>query len=77
VLRSLESPGLVFAAVSVSSCIAVAIGIPLTRALGVTGAVWSMVVSEALAFGAAVVLLRRKARQAANSPETVLCTVSQ
>jgi O-antigen/teichoic acid export membrane protein len=62
VLRSLESPGLVFAAVSVSSCIAVAVGVPLTRALGVKGAVWSMALSEALAFGMAVVLLRRKAR---------------
>jgi O-antigen/teichoic acid export membrane protein len=62
VLRSLESPGLVFAAVSVSSCIAVAVGVPLTRALGVEGAVWSMALSEALAFGMAVVLLRRKAR---------------
>jgi O-antigen/teichoic acid export membrane protein len=63
VLRSLESPGLVFAAVSVSSVIAVAVGIPLTRALGVRGAVWSMALSEALAFVMAIVLLRRKARQ--------------
>jgi O-antigen/teichoic acid export membrane protein len=62
VLRSLESPRLVFAAVSVSSCIAVAIGIPLTRALGVRGAVWSMAFSEALAFVMAIVLLRRKVR---------------
>jgi Na+-driven multidrug efflux pump len=59
----LESPGLVFAAVSVSSVIAVAVGIPLTRALGVRGAVWSMALSEALAFVMAIVLLRRKARQ--------------
>lgn len=60
VLRSMESPGLVFAAVSASSCLSVAIGIPLTRVLGVRGAAWSMALSEALAFVAAVVLLRRK-----------------
>jgi O-antigen/teichoic acid export membrane protein len=63
VLRSLESPALIFAAVSVSSCVSVAIGIPLTRAWGLKGAVWSIVLSETLAFAAAVILLRRKARQ--------------
>jgi O-antigen/teichoic acid export membrane protein len=63
VLRSLEAPRLVFAAVSISSGISVAIGVPLTRALGVAGAVWSIALSEALAFVAAVVLLRRKARR--------------
>jgi O-antigen/teichoic acid export membrane protein len=67
VLRSLESPGSVFAAVSVSSCIAVAVGVPLTRALGVRGAVWSMVLSEGLAFVMAIVLLRRKARRSAEA----------
>jgi O-antigen/teichoic acid export membrane protein len=67
VLRSLEAPGSVFAAVSVSSCIALAVGVPLTRALGVKGAVWSMALSEALAFAMAVVLLRRKARQSAEA----------
>ena len=61
VLRSLEAPKLVFAAVSVSSCISAAAGIPLTHAFGVSGAVWSIVLSETLAFVAAIVLLRRKA----------------
>jgi O-antigen/teichoic acid export membrane protein len=72
VLRSLESPRSVFAAVSVSSCIAVAIGVPLTRALGVRGAVWSMALSEALAFVMAVVLLRRKARRSAEAVPSFL-----
>jgi O-antigen/teichoic acid export membrane protein len=63
VLRAIEAPRLVFAAVSISSVVAVAVGIPLTWALGVSGAVWSIALSEALAFVAAVVLLRRKARQ--------------
>ena len=72
VLRSLESPGLVFAAVSVSSCIAIAVGIPATWTLGVTGAVWSMALSEGLAFATAVLLLRRKARRSANSASSSL-----
>ncbi len=72
VLRSMESPRLVFAAVTVSSCVAVAVGIPLTRALGVTGAVWSMALSEALAFVAAVVFLRRKARKSAETAPTLI-----
>ena len=73
VLRSMESPGLIFAAVSVSSAVSLAIGIPLTRAWGVGGAVWSIVLSETLAFVAAVVLLRRKAR---SSSETALTFVA-
>jgi O-antigen/teichoic acid export membrane protein len=63
VLRVMESPRLVFAAVSISSCVAVAIGIPITWAWGVRGAAWSMALSEVLAFVVAVVLLRRKARK--------------
>jgi len=63
VLRSLESPGLVFAAVTVSSVIAVAVGIPLTWALGLSGAVWSIALSETLAFVTAVVMVRRKGRK--------------
>jgi len=63
VLRSLESPASVFGAVTISSCVALLIGIPLTRALGVAGALWGMAVSEGLAFAAAVALVRRKARR--------------
>lgn len=72
VLRSLEAPKLVFAAVSVSSCAAVAAGVPLTRAFGVSGAVWSIVLSETLAFVAAVVLLRRKAGTVSQAAPTLL-----
>jgi len=68
VLRSLESPASVFGAVTVSSCVALLIGIPLTRAMGVSGALWGMVVSEGLAFVAAVVFLRRKARRSEMAP---------
>ncbi len=77
VLRSLEAPGSVFAAVSVSSCIAVAVGIPLTRALGVRGAVWSMALSEALAFVMAIVLLRRKVRQSERGSRALLSALGE
>jgi O-antigen/teichoic acid export membrane protein len=72
VLRSMESPGLIFAAVSVSSCVSIAIGIPLTQAWGVRGAVWGIALSQTLAFVAAVVLLRRKARQSSETAPTLL-----
>jgi O-antigen/teichoic acid export membrane protein len=71
VLRSLEAPRLIFAAVTVSSLISVLIGIPLTRTWGVGGAVWSIVLSETLAFVAAVVLLRRQAHRAYGTVATV------
>jgi O-antigen/teichoic acid export membrane protein len=72
VLRSLEAPKLVFAAVSVSSCAAIAAGVPLTRAFGVSGAVWSIVLSETLAFVAALALLRRKAGTAPQAAPTLM-----
>jgi len=72
VLRSMESPGLIFAAVSVSSGISIAIGIPLTRAWGVGGAVWSVALSETLAFVAAVVLVRHKTRRSLETAATFL-----
>ena len=61
-LRAMESPASVFAAVCVSSCISLTIGVPATRAFGVRGAVWAMALSEALATVGAVILLRRKVR---------------
>jgi O-antigen/teichoic acid export membrane protein len=64
VLRSLEEPRLIFASVTVSSLASILVGVPLTRAWGVGGAVWSIVLSETLAFVAAVVLLRRKVGRA-------------
>jgi len=72
VLRSLESPRLVFAAVSISSGVSLVVGIPLTRALGVGGAAWSIALSETLAFVAAVVLLRRKAHRALEATPVLL-----
>ena len=61
-LRSIEAPNSIFAAVLISSCIAVAVGIPLTWAWGVSGAVWGIALSESLAFVTALMLARRKCR---------------
>lgn len=72
VLRSLEAPRLVFASVTISSVIAVAAGIPMTWAWGVAGAVWSIALSETLAFVAAVVLLRRKTRSSEQAAQSFL-----
>jgi O-antigen/teichoic acid export membrane protein len=60
-LRAMEYPKSVFVAVTASSCISVAIGVPATWAFGLRGALWSMALSEALAFASALVLVRRKA----------------
>lgn len=71
VLRSLEEPRLIFAAVTISSVTSVLVGIPLTRAWGVSGAVWSIFFSETLAFVAAVALLRHKGGKAFESVASV------
>jgi O-antigen/teichoic acid export membrane protein len=64
VLRAMESPALVFVALGASSVASLAVGVPATWALGIRGAVWSMALSQALAFLVAVFLLRRKVRSA-------------
>jgi len=63
-LRAMTSPASVFAAVLVSSCVSVTVGVPAAWALGVRGVVWSMALSEALSLVMVLVLLRRKMRQA-------------
>jgi O-antigen/teichoic acid export membrane protein len=63
-LRATESPASVFAAVLVSTCVSLTIGVPAVRVFGVKGAVWSTTLSEILAFVIAMLLLRRKVRKA-------------
>jgi len=62
-LRAMESPASVFAAVSVASVVSLIVGIPATKMLGVQGAVWGMAIAETIAFVVVTVLLRRKLRQ--------------
>jgi O-antigen/teichoic acid export membrane protein len=63
-LRAMESPKSVFVAQCVSSLFCLTFGVPATWALGVRGAVWSMVISEALAVVVVVFQLRSKVRSA-------------
>ncbi|MBV9760553.1 MAG: polysaccharide biosynthesis C-terminal domain-containing protein [Acidobacteriaceae bacterium] len=77
VLRALESPSLVFAAVCISSCISLLIGVPATWIFGLQGAAWSMAVSELLNFVMVIVLMRRMLRRAPSSKrETTGATLS-
>jgi O-antigen/teichoic acid export membrane protein len=64
VLRAMQSPALVFAALTAECLVCLAVGVPATWALGLRGAVWAMVLSQALGFLVAVFLLRRKMRSA-------------
>lgn len=70
-LRATESPDSVFVAVLVSTCISLTIGVPAVRIFGVKGAVWSMTLSEMLAFVVALLLLRRKVRAALHAATTI------
>jgi len=60
VLRAMESPKSVFAALCASSLVSLLVGVPATWAFGVTGAVWAMTLSAGVGLIVAVVLLRRK-----------------
>ena len=53
-------------------CVAVAAGIPLTMFWGIGGAVWSIAISESLAFIAAWVLVKRRARGSVQTATQVL-----
>jgi O-antigen/teichoic acid export membrane protein len=67
VLRAMESPKSVFAALIAATAVSLAVGIPATWYFGVAGAVWSQTLSSVGGFAVAVVLLRRKL----DSPHTV------
>jgi O-antigen/teichoic acid export membrane protein len=62
-LRAMESPDTIFLAYGAASIVAVTVGIPLTRMAGVTGAVWAMNLSDAVALGMLVILLIRRVKR--------------
>jgi O-antigen/teichoic acid export membrane protein len=76
VLRAMHSPASVFGAALGSSCVALLIGVPATKFLGIKGAVWSMALADSLTFVIALVLLRRKVRSAANTASAILPELS-
>ena len=59
-LRAMQSPASVFVAYGVSSAIALAVGIPATRAFGLRGALLSIILSSAALLLVELALLRRK-----------------
>jgi O-antigen/teichoic acid export membrane protein len=59
-LRAMQSPASVSVAFGVSSAVALAVGIPATRTLGLRGAILSIVLSNAATPLVELVLLRRK-----------------
>lgn len=76
VLRAMESPISVFGATFASSCIALIVGIPATKFLGLRGAVWSMALADSLALVVALILFRRKLRSAAETTVPILPDLS-
>jgi len=60
VLRAMESPKSVFAALFAAAGVSLVVGIPATWAFGVAGAVWAQSLSSVVSFIVAVFLLRRK-----------------
>ena len=66
VLRAIESPASVFVAHAAASVMALLIGIPLTWAFGLWGAVVGLIASGAVSLLMALFLLRRKVRETPN-----------
>jgi O-antigen/teichoic acid export membrane protein len=66
-LRAMESPKSIFDSFLVASALAVAIGIPATKAFGVSGAVWSMNASDAVAIAVLLYLFRAQLGRAKSS----------
>lgn len=60
VLRAMESPDTIVFAYCAASAVSVAVGIPLTRIYGLSGAVWAMNLSDAVALAMVVFLLKQR-----------------
>ena len=60
VLRAMEAPAAIFYARLAASVLALVAGVPLTKFYGLSGAVWSIVLSNIAAYLMTLYLLRRK-----------------
>jgi len=60
ILRAMEAPKAVFAALLAAAIFSLALGVPATWAFGVRGAVWSQSLSSVVGFGVALFVLKRK-----------------
>jgi O-antigen/teichoic acid export membrane protein len=70
-LRAIESPDSIFYARIVASVLSLAIGVPATRAFGLWGVVWSIIVANIAAFLISMYILQRKSNSVA-MPNPVL-----
>jgi O-antigen/teichoic acid export membrane protein len=61
-LRAIESPDSIFYARIVASVLSLLIGVPATKAFGLWGVVWSIIVANFAAFLISMYILRRKAK---------------
>ena len=71
VLRAMRSPARVFAAYSTACLVAILLGIPCTRWLGLRGALFTWVISGAASFAGALFMIRRKAWRSDMARESV------
>ena len=68
VLRAMEAPAAIFYARLAASILALLAGVPLTRFYGLSGAVWSIVLSNIAAYMMTLYLLRRKVEEGTAAP---------
>jgi O-antigen/teichoic acid export membrane protein len=68
VLRAMEAPAAIFYARCAASILAIVAGVPLTKFYGLSGAVWSIVLSNVAAYGMTLYVLRRKVADHARAP---------
>jgi O-antigen/teichoic acid export membrane protein len=71
VLRAMDSPASVLVAVSISSIVSAAVGIPATWAFGIKGALWAITATQLLGALAIHLVLRRKIAEAAPQPASL------
>jgi O-antigen/teichoic acid export membrane protein len=71
-LRAMESPDSIFAAFCAATVISLVVGVPATWALGLSGAVWAITLSDVASFFMVVYLLRRKVAGASIEPGSPL-----
>lgn len=70
-LRALEAPDSIFYSRIAASVLSIVVGIPATRAYGLKGVVWSLIIANFSAFWISLYILRRKARTSISIPNPV------
>ena len=71
-LRAMDSPASILVAVSISSIVSAAVGVPSTWAFGIKGALWSIAAAQLLGAVAIHFVLRRKIGEGAPQPAALV-----